>query len=47
MGVALVTWIMTFGDKAELLEPIEAREKISSMVQKMTKVYKEAEHGGI
>ena len=43
----LVTWIMTFGDKAELLEPIEAREKISSMVQKMTKVYKEAEHGGI
>ena len=37
----LVTWIMTFGDKAELLEPVEAREKIASMVQKMTKIYKE------
>ncbi len=43
----LVTWIMTFGDKAELLEPKEAREKIASMVQKMITVYKEAEHGGI
>ena len=37
----LVTWIMTFGDKAEVLEPVEAREKIASMVQKMTKIYKE------
>ena len=43
----LVTWIMTFGDKAELIEPQEARKKISIMVQKMTTVYKEAEHGGI
>ena len=42
----LVTWIMTFGDKAELIEPQEARKKISIMVQKMTTVYKEAEHGG-
>jgi predicted DNA-binding transcriptional regulator YafY len=42
----LVTWIMTFGDKAELLEPQEAREKISNMVQKMTTFYKEAKHGG-
>ena len=37
----LVTWIMTFGDKAELLEPQEAREKITSTVQMMTKIYKE------
>ena len=43
----LVTWIMTFGDKAELIEPQEARKKISIMVQKMTTVYKEAEHGGV
>ena len=42
-----VTWIMTFGDKAELIEPQEARKKISIMVQKMTTVYKEAEHGGV
>lgn len=37
----LVTWIMTFGDKAEVLEPIEVREKIASMVQKMTAIYQE------
>ena len=37
----LVSWIMTFGDKAELLEPQEAREKITSTVQMMTKIYKE------
>ena len=37
----LVTWLMTFGDKAEVLEPKEARKKIALMVQKMTKVYKE------
>ncbi len=43
----LVTWIMTFGDKAELIEPQEARKKISIMVQKMATVYKEAEHGGV
>ena len=37
----LITWIMTFGDKAEVLEPKEARKKIALMVQKMTKIYKE------
>ena len=36
----LIAWIMTFGDKAEVLEPIEAREKIAYMVQKMTTIYK-------
>ena len=37
----LITWIMTFGDKAEVLEPKEARKKIALMVQKMTKIYNE------
>ncbi len=37
----LITWIMTFGDKAEVLEPIEAREKIALIVQRMTTIYKE------
>lgn len=37
----LITWLMTFGDKAVVLEPKEAREKIASMVQKMTTIYKE------
>ncbi len=43
----LVTWIMTFGDKAELIEPKEAREKIAGMVEEMTTIYKETEHSGI
>lgn len=38
----LVTWLMTFGDKAEVLEPKEAREKIACVAQKMTVIYKEA-----
>lgn len=37
----LVTWIMTFGDKAEVLEPKEAREKIARMARNMATVYKE------
>ena len=37
----LITWIMTFGDKAEVLEPKKARKKIALMVQKMTTIYKE------
>ena len=36
----LVTWLMTFGDKAEVFEPKEAREKITETVQKMAAVYK-------
>ncbi len=38
---SLVTWIMTFGDKAEVLEPEEAREKIASMARNMASVYEE------
>ena len=37
----MITWLMTFGDKAEVLEPIEVRTKIASMVKKMATVYKE------
>ena len=37
----LVTWIMTFGDKAEVLEPKEAREKIARMARNMATIYKE------
>ena len=37
----LVTWLMTFGDKAEVLEPKEAREKIACVAQKMAAIYKE------
>lgn len=37
----LITWLMTFGDKAEAIEPREAREAISQMVKRMMKIYKE------
>ena len=37
----LITWILTFGDKVEVLETKEARKKIALMVQKMTTIYTE------
>ena len=35
----LIGWIMTFGDRAELIEPVEIRKKISSLLNKMTDMY--------
>ncbi|MCR5732993.1 MAG: YafY family transcriptional regulator [Lachnospiraceae bacterium] len=35
----LITWIMTFGDKAELLEPEEARERIRATIEAMRQNY--------
>jgi predicted DNA-binding transcriptional regulator YafY len=35
----LVTWMLTFGDKEELLEPKEAREKIRKIVEVMERNY--------
>ncbi len=37
----LITWLMTFGDKAEVLEPQEARDAIGQMVQRMMIKYRE------
>ena len=37
----LVTWLLTFKDKAEVLEPAEAREKIAEAVKRMSVIYKE------
>ena len=37
----LVTWLMTFGDKAEVLEPKEARNEIARMANKMAMIYRE------
>ena len=37
----LITWLMTFGDKAEVLEPIEARNEIARMADKMAMLYRE------
>ncbi len=38
----LITWILTFGDKAELLEPKQARKKMAEIIGNMNNVYKEA-----
>lgn len=35
----LITWIMTFGDKAEVLEPGEVREKVKATIEAMRKNY--------
>ncbi len=35
----LVAWILTFGEKAEVLEPPEARERISNTAEAMRKIY--------
>jgi predicted DNA-binding transcriptional regulator YafY len=37
---SLVTWLMTFGDKAEVLEPEEAREAIAQMAKNMVNLNK-------
>ena len=43
----LITWLMTFGDKAEVLEPLEARNAIAQIVQRMmTKYCKDQSSGG-
>ena len=39
----LVTWILTFGEKAEILEPKEARQRLTEIVKNMNDVYKEDE----
>ena len=38
---SLVTWLMTFGDKVEVLEPKEAREAIARMAKRMAMLYKD------
>lgn len=37
----LVTWLMTFKDKAEVLEPLEARKMIAEAVKRMSAIYGE------
>jgi predicted DNA-binding transcriptional regulator YafY len=37
----LVTWLMTFGAKAEVLEPAEAREIIRRNAEETLKIYME------
>lgn len=42
---ALLFWALTFGDKMEILEPLEVREKLLNMVTKIQNVYGENQNG--
>jgi len=35
----LITWLLTFGDKVELIEPLEIRDKIADIAKKIQKLY--------
>ncbi len=35
----LVSWMLTFGDKVEVLEPVEVRERLKEMADNMIKMY--------
>lgn len=35
----LITWLLTFGDKVELLEPLEIRKKIADIAEKIQRLY--------
>ena len=35
----LISWLLTFGDQVELLEPVEVREKIADIAKKLARVY--------
>ena len=39
----LITWLMTFEDKAEILEPKKIRNRIAKLLKKMNRIYEEKE----
>ena len=38
---SLISWLLTFEDKAKIIEPVEAKEKIRNLLNKMNDIYKE------
>ena len=38
----LISWLMGFGDKAEVLEPLDVREEIKCNIEKMKSMYKKS-----
>ena len=41
----LTIWMLTFGDKVEVLEPLELRENLKTMAESMLKKYGEKKSG--
>lgn len=42
----MISWILSFGDKVEVIEPKEVREQITNIAGKMRKVYKGSKTNG-
>lgn len=42
----LITWILTFGEKAEVLEPEEVRSAVRHIAEAMTKNYTRSDDDG-
>ena len=42
---SLITWLMTFGDRAEVLEPAEAGEEILQRAERMVSLYRKKKQG--
>ena len=40
----LIRWVLTFGDKMEIIEPLEVREQLLDMITKIKNVYGEKEN---
>ena len=41
----LVMWMLTFGDKVEVIEPAEVRERLKNIAESMMKIYGGKEDG--
>lgn len=41
---SLLAWILTFGDRMEVLEPVEVKDKLLCIVNSIKKIYEDDEH---
>ena len=39
----MISWLLAFGDKAEVLEPQDVREQIAEIAEEMIKTYRRDE----
>ena len=46
-GNSVLSWVLTFGDKAELLEPAELREQLRELTETLAHRYRKGDHHGL
>lgn len=46
-GDSVLSWVLTFGDKAELLEPTELREQLRELTETLVHRYRKGDHHGL